>query len=134
MSTTPPALTLSHTTIAVDDLEAMLDFYCGVLGFHVTNRGSVGPDGEMAFISQDPTEHHQIVFVSGSPTGEHQFVMADHLAFRTATLDDLRTIGRRLDDARSDDLCLLISFDVDDFKRVNDSIGHAQGDALLRGI
>ncbi|MEM8620071.1 MAG: VOC family protein [Actinomycetota bacterium] len=98
-NTTPPPLTLSHTTVAVDDLEQMLDFYCGVLGFRVTNRGSVGPDGEMAFISQDPSEHHQIVFVSGSPTGEHQFVMADHLAFRTPTLDDLRNIGARLDEA-----------------------------------
>ncbi|MFX3680402.1 MAG: diguanylate cyclase domain-containing protein [Hyphomicrobiales bacterium] len=29
---------------------------------------------------------------------------------------------------------MLIAFDVDDFKRVNDSIGHAQGDALLRAI
>ena len=48
----------------------------------------------MAFISQDPTEHHQIVFVSGMPTGEHQFVMADHLAFRTGSLDDLRADRR----------------------------------------
>lgn len=91
-------LTLSHTTVAVLDLDAMLDFYCGVLGFAVTNRGEVG-EGEMAFISQDPTEHHQMVFVSGLPAPEHQFVMADHLAFRTRGLDDLRAIGARLDEA-----------------------------------
>ena len=53
----------------------------------------------MAFISQDPTEHHQMVFVSGLPDTEHQFVMADHMAFRTGTLDDLRAIGDRLDEA-----------------------------------
>ncbi len=89
-------LRLSHTTIAVTDLDPMLDFYCDVLGFRVTNRGTVGADGgEMAFISQDPSEHHQIVFVTG-PTGEHQFVMVDHLAFRTGSLDDLRTIGASL--------------------------------------
>lgn len=91
-------LTLSHTTVAVRDLDAMLDFYCGVLGFAVTNRGEVG-EGEMAFISQDPTEHHQMVFVSGLPAPEHQFVMTDHLAFRTGGLDDLRAIGARLDEA-----------------------------------
>lgn len=91
-------LTLSHVTVAVRDLDAMLDFYCGVLGFAVTNRGEVG-EGEMAFISQDPTEHHQMVFVSGLPQAEHQFVMADHMAFRTGTLDDLRAIGERLDAA-----------------------------------
>ena len=91
-------LTLSHTTVAVRDLDAMLEFYCDVLGFVVTNRGGVG-EGEMAFISQDPTEHHQMVFVSGLPETDHQFVMADHLAFRTGTLDDLRAIGARLDGA-----------------------------------
>ncbi len=95
-SSTRPRLRLSHTTIAVSDLDKMLRFYCEILGFRVTNRGTVGPDGgEMAFISQDPTEHHQIVFVAGSP-GEHQFVMVDHLAFRTSTLDDLRSIGEAL--------------------------------------
>lgn len=94
-----PQLTLSHTTVTVADLDAMLDFYCGVLGFRVTNRGSAGPDGdEMAFISQDPGEHHQIVFVSG-PSGEHQFVMLDHLAFRVGSLDDLRSIGGNLTEA-----------------------------------
>lgn len=92
----PTRLTLSHTTVAVRDLDAMLDFYCGVLGFTVTNRGRVGHGADMAFISQDPLEHHQMVFVSGLPPSEHQFVMADHLAFRTGTLDDLRVIRDRL--------------------------------------
>jgi len=94
-----PRLSLSHATVAVRDLGAMLDFYCGVLDFAVTNRGTVGDDGEMAFISQDPTEHHQMVFVSGLPQPEHQFVMADHMAFRTGSLDDLRAIGARLDES-----------------------------------
>lgn len=93
-----PRLSLSHATVAVRDLGAMLDFYCDVLGFAVTNRGEVG-EGEMAFISQDPNEHHQMVFVSGLPAPDHQFVMADHMAFRTGTLDDLRAIGARLDEA-----------------------------------
>lgn len=92
-------LSLSHATVAVRDLDAMLEFYCDVLGFVVTNRGEVGEGSQMAFISQDPTEHHQMVFVSGLPETEHQFVLADHLAFRTGTLDDLRAIGARLDEA-----------------------------------
>ncbi|MEM8905968.1 MAG: VOC family protein [Actinomycetota bacterium] len=97
--TTAPALRLSHTTMSVSDIDAMLDFYGDVLGFHVTNRGEVGDGTEMAFISQDPSEHHQIVFVTGLEAGEHAFVMADHLAFRTGTLDDLRAIGAKLDEA-----------------------------------
>ena len=91
-------LSLSHTTLAVRDLDAMLDFYCDVLGFVVTNRGEVGAGSEMAFISQDPLEHHQMVFVTGLPETQHQFVLADHLAFRTGSLDDLRAIGARLDE------------------------------------
>jgi len=93
-----PRLSLSHATVAVSDLEAMLDFYCSVLGFAVTNRGEVG-EGEMAFISQDASEHHQMVFVTGLPETERQFVMVDHMAFRTGSLDDLRAIGARLDEA-----------------------------------
>ncbi|MEL7158736.1 MAG: VOC family protein [Actinomycetota bacterium] len=39
------------------------------------------------------------MLISGMPTNDHQFVLADHMAFRTSTLDDLRTIGARLADA-----------------------------------
>ncbi len=97
-----PRLSLSHTTVAVRDLDAMLDFYCRVLGFAVTNRGEAPGGFELAFISQDPTEHHQIVFISGLPATDRQFVMVDHLAFRTGSLDDLRAIGARLDQAGVD--------------------------------
>ncbi|MEM8924838.1 MAG: VOC family protein [Actinomycetota bacterium] len=93
-----PRLTLGHTTMAVQDLDRMVDFYCDVLGFEVTNRGTVG-DTELAFLCQDPTAHHQIVFVAGAPTRDHDVVLADHLAFRTDSLDDLRIIGAKLDDA-----------------------------------
>jgi diguanylate cyclase (GGDEF)-like protein len=34
----------------------------------------------------------------------------------------------------SDSECVLIMLDVDDFKHVNDTLGHAQGDALLRSV
>lgn len=96
---TTPQLRLSHATIAVRNLDVMLDFYCGTLGFHVTNRGDMPDGSQMAFVSQDPAEHHQIVFISGMPGPEHRFVMVDHIAFRTGSLDDLRAIGARLDDA-----------------------------------
>ena len=91
---------LNHAVLYVRDVAASKQFYGDVLGFRVTNRGVAGPDGgEMAFVSQDPSEHHQIVFVEGLPTAEHQFVRADHLAFRTGSLDELRAIGARLADA-----------------------------------
>lgn len=101
---TRPRLTLSHATLAVRDLDAMLAFYGDVLGFRVTNRGEVGDGTEMAFISQDPAEHHQIVMVSGLEPGERGFVLADHLAFRVGSLDELRTVGASLAGADVDDV------------------------------
>ena len=95
-----PRLSLSHTTIAVRDLETMVAFYTDVLGFHVTNRGAPGPgQPELAFLSQDPSEHHQMVFIEGMTPPDHEIVIADHLAFRTGSLDDLRAIGERLAEA-----------------------------------
>ena len=103
MTTPNPQLRLGHITLAVRDLDAMVGFYTDVLGFTVTNRGEPVPGmGEMAFLSQDPTAHHQIVLVETPDPPARAFMMADHLAFRTDTLDDLRAIGERLAGAAVD--------------------------------
>ena len=94
----PPRLTLGHSTLATLDLDRLAAFYCDVLGFHVTDRGPV-PDGEIAFLSQDPSAHHQIAMVSGGPVPDRAFVMVEHLAFRTGTLDDLRRLRAALIEA-----------------------------------
>jgi catechol 2,3-dioxygenase len=98
-----PPLRLGHATLAARDLDRMVAFYTDVLGFHVTNRGEPVPGmGEMAFISQDPNEHHQIVLVHTPEPAARGFVLADHLAFRTETLDHLRAFGERLAAAEVD--------------------------------
>lgn len=103
MNDVAPRLSLGHATLAVRDLDAMVAFYTEVLGFLVTNRGEPAPGmGEMAFLSQDPTAHHQIVLVETPDPPPRAFMLADHLAFRTATLDDLRAIGDRLAAAEVD--------------------------------
>ena len=102
MTSSPrPRLRLSHATVSVRDLDRMLVFYCEVLGFRVTNRDTAPDGSEMAFLSQDPSEHHQVLLVGG-PVGPHEFVMVDHLAFRTGSLDDLRAIGASLEAAGID--------------------------------
>ena len=94
---TTPRRTLGHATLAVRDIDRMVAFYTVVLGFHVTNRGVPVPGmGEMAFMSQDPSAHHQVVLVQTPEPAGRGFMLADHLAFRTGTLDDLRVIGDRL--------------------------------------
>jgi catechol-2,3-dioxygenase len=99
---TAPRLSLAHATIQAPKFDATVAFYRDVLGFHVTNSGEVPGGTRMAFVSQDPDNHHQIAVVETAEAPPHGFVLADHLAFRTAALDDLRVLRGRLDDAGVD--------------------------------
>jgi len=91
-----PRLTLGHATLAARDLDRLSTFYCDVLGFHVTNRGPTPDGSEIAFLSQDPSAHHQIAMVGGLEPPNPAFMMVDHLAFRTGSLDDLRVLRTKL--------------------------------------
>ena len=103
MSSSSPFLRLSHVTLAVRDMDRMVAFYTEVLGFQVSDRGEPVPGaGEMTFITQDPSEHHQMVLVQTADPPPREFMLADHLAFRTGSLDDLRAIGERLATAEVD--------------------------------
>lgn len=65
-------LSFNHMGIYVHDLPQMEMFYCQMLGFTVTDRGSLGsPSGpvDLVFLSRDPLTHHQIVLASGRPAG-----------------------------------------------------------------
>ncbi len=97
-----PRLTLAHATLAVKQFDDTLAFYRDVLGFHVTNEGEVPGGGRMSFVSQDPNNHHQLALVEGEELPNHGFVMADHLAFRTDSLDDLRILREKLTSAGID--------------------------------
>lgn len=93
-------LEFAHAVVYVCDMPTMLDFYTGVLGFEITDRGPLGPDEgspEIVFLSQTATHHHQIAFldVRKEPGRSNSL---NHLAFRSSgTLDDLRTLHDVLD-------------------------------------
>ena len=65
--TTMPDAQLCHIGIYAFDLEKMVDFYSRIFGLVVTDRGHSARGFDIAFLSRDPIEHHQIAIVSGRP-------------------------------------------------------------------
>jgi catechol 2,3-dioxygenase len=96
----------SHAVLYVRDLEAMIGFYRDMLGFQVSDRGTVGPPNspfELAFLSQVGSDHHQLAFVP--MRGEGPSTTLDHIAFRVDRLAEVQALARRLEeDGRASDL------------------------------
>ena len=94
----------SHCVINVRNLDEMLDFYVNVLGFEVTDRGSLFPGDDapqIVFMSQVETDHHQLAFVS-TRKDEDPPNSVNHVAFRTGTLADVKEmIGKLEKDGRA---------------------------------
>ena len=82
-----PDVTLRHVGMYVTDIDTILDFYTGVLGFMVSDRGPFRGE-EIAFLTRDPEEHHEIVVMSGRPAGS--FGTVNQISFRANNLADLR--------------------------------------------
>jgi predicted enzyme related to lactoylglutathione lyase len=89
-------LRLSHNVMKVRDLETMLDFYHRVLGFQVSDRGSIANGAlEIAFTSQVSSDHHQVAFLPVRSDEEDSNTL-DHMAFRVDTLADVREMIERV--------------------------------------
>ena len=103
--TSVPEFSFSHMGIFVTDPARMEDFYTRVLGFAVTDRGSLEtPRGpvDLVFLSRDARDHHQIVLASGRPEGG--FNPINQISFRMADLAGLREMHRRLEKERVQEL------------------------------
>ena len=88
-----PAPALSHFGIHVTDIDRMVDFYTGVLGLVVTDRGVLDDTGrQLAFLSHDPDEHHQLVLVTGRPADDRGTNVVNQISFKLPTLDDLKAM------------------------------------------
>jgi catechol 2,3-dioxygenase len=84
-------LEVAHAVLHVHDVERMIDFYTGTLGFEVTDRGPLGR-GEIVFLSQAANHHHQLAFVTGRDQPDKSNSV-HHVAFRSSgTLDDLKAL------------------------------------------
>ena len=98
-------LRLAHAFVHVANLQTMLDFYTGMLGFEVTDRGLI--DGRpVAFLSQVASEHHQLAFlqhgVDAAAAGDGETAASampgstGHFAFRVEALAEVRELHDRL--------------------------------------
>jgi catechol 2,3-dioxygenase len=89
-------MSFSHVGLFVTDLPKMVEFYTRILGLVVSDR-EVREDGsEIAFMTSDPREHHQVVFASGRPA-DLKFSMIQQISFRAPSLAKLReTYGKLL--------------------------------------
>jgi catechol 2,3-dioxygenase-like lactoylglutathione lyase family enzyme len=84
-----PKLSFSHVGVFVTDLEKMVDFYTRVLGLVVSDRNKMKDGREIAFLTLDPREHHQVVFATGRPA-DLAYNMIQQLSFRAESLSSLR--------------------------------------------
>ena len=97
-----PNAQFTHLGFQVTDLEGMIAFYTGVIGLVVTDRGPYYRGGEIAFLSRNPAEHHQVVFASGRPPGMPTII--NQLSFIVDDLEDLREFHRVVVEEKVKDL------------------------------
>jgi len=84
-----PDCQLCHIGIYAHDLEAMVDFYSRIFGLTVTDRGTTSRGVPIAFLSRDPTEHHQVAIAAGRPK-DASFSTIQQVSFRLSGLNELR--------------------------------------------
>lgn len=99
--TNVPNFTIGHVGLYVTDIDKMVDFYTRILGFSVTDRGPFR-GADMAFLTRDPKDHHQIVFLEGRPADS--YAMVNQISFRVHALADLRAIRAAVLAENSDDV------------------------------
>ena len=87
----------SHAVIYVRDLEAVLGFYCDVLGFEVSDSGSIDPSTpgrDIAFITQVGSDHHQLAFAA--MRGDGPSTTLDHVAFKVDCVAEVKEMIAKL--------------------------------------
>jgi catechol 2,3-dioxygenase len=88
----PPRAHFSHVGLHVYDIDEMIRFYTQLLGLELTDRGKLNIPGEpqIAFLSSDPDEHHQIALAEGRNDGGGEAVVLNQISFVVSDLGALR--------------------------------------------
>jgi len=93
--TRTPNVQLTHVGVQVRDLDQMIAFYQRTLGLVLTDRGEYYMGGEIAFMSRNPNEHHQLVVASGRKD-DPSTTPINQISFRVDSLEDLITYYKNL--------------------------------------
>lgn len=97
-----PEMTFGHIGLNVVEMDPMVEFYTTVMGFTVTDRGKSSRGSELAFLSRDPEEHHQIALAEGRPPDNVSTV--NQISFRVERFDQVRAMYERLKAANTPDI------------------------------
>lgn len=87
-------MAFSHVGFFVTDMDRMIEFYSGVMGFFVTDRGTLGGN-RITFFSRDPREHHQIVLIAGRDPATQLNI--NQISFRVKSLGELKAFYHQLE-------------------------------------
>ena len=93
--TRTPNVQLTHVGVQVRDLDQMIALYQRTLGLVLTDRGEYYMGGEIAFMSRNPNEHHQLVVASGRKD-DPTTTPINQISFRVDSLEDLITYYKNL--------------------------------------
>jgi catechol 2,3-dioxygenase-like lactoylglutathione lyase family enzyme len=93
--TRTPNVQLTHVGVQVRDLDQMIAFYQKTLGLVLTDRGEYYLGGEIAFMSRNANEHHQLVVASGRKD-DPETSPINQISFRVDSLEDLITYYKNL--------------------------------------
>jgi catechol-2,3-dioxygenase len=88
-------ISFSHVGMFVTDMDKMVDFYSRVLGLTISDREKRSDGSEIAFMTSDPREHHQVALATGRPA-DLKFSMIQQISFRLPSLSELRQMYGRL--------------------------------------
>ena len=92
---------LTHLGIYVHDMDRMVDFYSTVFNLVVTDAGAARrfENVRIVFLSATPSSHHQLVLIEWPKDRANGASSVNQISFRLNTLDELREMKRRLENA-----------------------------------
>ena len=84
-----PYAAITHVGLNVVDFDNMLEFYVRFFDFHISDQMVRDNGSQVAFLTMDPNEHHQLVLGSGRPE-KVDYTPVNQISFRTDSLASVR--------------------------------------------